>query len=296
MVRGVRPASPILGAVAATIEAESRALVTGDSGFRHTFEAPVGSIEPDPEQPRRTMDEVGLRQLAATMDERGQLQPILLRPHPDRRGIWLIVAGERRWRAARMLGWRNILAIEHDGDPEVAALLENLQRVDLTVVEEARGMRRLIDAKGWTQAKAADAVGRSKGEISAVLRVLTLPPEILDEVLTSELDLPRNVIVELARVSDVNELRRLVRLAREGGLTVRALRAAKEGVETPPQTARWGAAPRAVRFSTAVLDRLAQRLAEVRSSGRPLAVQDRERLERLRVEIDALLAGSDCRS
>ena len=290
MANRVRSASPILGAVAATIEAESQALVTKDSRFRHTFEVPVLSVEPDAEQPRGAIDETGLRQLAATMDERGQLQPILLRRHPDRRGVWLIVAGERRWRAARMLGWQSILAIEHDGDPEVATLLENLQRVDLTVVEEARGIRRLMQGKGWTQSQAAEAVGRSKGEVSGALRVLSLPEDLLDQVLTSELDLPRNVLVELARIDDPSELRRLVALAREGGMTIRALRAAKEDPGSALPVAPGDTTPRVVRFSTTILDRLAQRLAEVRSSGRSLSVPDRERLERLRAEIDALLA------
>lgn len=293
MTRRPRPPSPILGAVAATIEAESRALVTKGSEFRHTFEAAVSAVEPDPEQPRRRIDDAGLRQLAATMDERGQLQPVLLRRHPDRRGTWLIVAGERRWRAARMLGWKDILAIEHDGDPEVATLLENLQRVDLTVVEEAHAISRLMQAKSWTQSKAAEAVGRSKGEISGVLRVLSLPDDLLNQVLTSELNLPRNVLIELARVDDPDELRRLIALAREnGGITVRALRAAKDEPGSAAPMASCDASPRAVRFSTTVLDRLAQRLAEVRSSGRPLTVADRERLERLRAEIEALLAGS----
>lgn len=294
MPRRTRSASPILGAAAATIEEESRALVTKDSGFRHTFEAPVASVEPDPEQPRRIIDEASLRQLAATMDERGQLQPVLLRRHADRRGVWVIVAGERRWRAAQMLGWHSILAIEHDGDPEVATLLENLQRVDLTAIEEARGIHRLMQAKGWTQSQAAEAVGRSKAEVSGVLGVLSLPKELLDQVLTSELDLPRNVLVELARVDDPSQLRRLVALAREGGMTIRALRAAKAEPGSVLPVAPRDMKLRAVRFSTTVLDRLAARLAEVRSSGQLLSTPDRERLGRLRAEIDALL-GPDYR-
>lgn len=280
MARRARPPSPILGAATATIEAESRALVT-NSVFRHTFEVPVEAVEADPGQPRRNFDEAGLRQLAATMDERGQLQPILLRRHPEGRR-WVIVAGERRWRAAGLLGWASMLAIEHDGDPEVASLLENLQRVDLTVIEEARGVRRLMETKGWTQSQAAEAVGRSKGELSAVLRVLHLPPELLDEVLTSEPPIPRNTLIELARVKDPDELRRLAAAMREGGMTIRELRQAKAAAERPTE-------PPQVRFSTTVLDRLAQRLGEMRAAGRTLDEQDRRRLERLRTEIDALL-------
>ena len=285
MARRVRPPSPILGAVAATIEAESRALVT-NSSFRHSFEAPVAAVEPNPEQPRRAIDEAGLRQLAATMDERGQLQPILLRRHPEQRGRWLIVAGERRWRAAQLLGWPSILAIEHDGDPEVVALLENLQRVDLTVVEEARGVRRLMDSKGWTQSQAAEAVGRSKGELSAVLRVLSLPPGFLEQVLTSEPRIPRNTLIELARVRGDDERQRLIAAVRDG-MTIRELRSAKDGQHVGRETA-----PSAVRFSTTVLDRLAQRLREVQASGRRLSAQDRERLQHLHSVIEALLAGN----
>lgn len=288
MARPARP-SPILGAAAATIEAASEGLVTKVSPFRHTFEAPVAGIEPDPGQPRRIFDEMALEQLAATMNERGQLQPILLRRHPERHGVWLIVAGERRWRAAKLLGWRTVLAIEHDGDPEVAALLENLQRVDLTVVEEARGLKRLLEGKGWTQARAAEALGRSRAEISAVLRVLSLPEDLLGQVLTSELQLPRSTMVELARIEDAGQLRRLVGLAREGKLTVRALRAAKEQGAEP--VAPLPAPARAVRFDAGVFDRMAKRLSQIRDSGISLTPADRDRLQKLRAEIDALLGG-----
>lgn len=281
MVRRPRAPSPILGAVAATIEAESRALVT-NSSFRHTFEVPVASVEADSDQPRRSFDDDGLRQLAATMDDRGQLQPILLRRNPDQRSRWIIVAGERRWRAAGLLGWKIMLAIEHDGDPEIASLLENLQRVDLTVVEEARGVRRLMESKGWTQSQAAEAVGRSKGEMSAVLRVLHLPQDLLEQVLTSEPPVPRNTLIELARIKEPAELRRLVAAMRDGGMTIRELRQAKALAERPDK-------PASVRFSTTVLDRLAQRLGELRATGQVLDDQDRRRLERLRIEIDALL-------
>lgn len=281
--RRARP-SPILGAAAATIASASEGLVTKSSPFRHTFEVPVGAIQPDPAQARRVFNEAALEQLAATMAERGQLQPVLLRPDPGRRGQWIIVAGERRWRAATSLGWPTLLAIEHDGDPEVAALLENLQRVDLTVIEQARGIRRLLAEKNWTQSRAAETLGQSRAEVSAVLRVLTLPDDVLQAVLASELDLPRSTLVELARVEDPQRLRHLVNLARDGRLTVRALRAAKEGTAPEP-------APRAEgkRIGMAGVERLAMSLSEIRRTGQPLAKQDRARLARLRAEINAVL-------
>ena len=284
MARRTRAPSPILGAVAATIEVESRALVT-NSGFRHTFEASVSEVEPDPEQPRRAIDETELRQLAITMEERGQLQPILLRHHPDQRSRWMIVAGERRWRAARLLGWPSILAIEHDGDPEVISLLENLQRVDLSVVDEARGVRRLMDSKGWTQSQAADAIGRSKGEVSAVLRVLSLPPAFLDQVLTSEPQIPRNTLIELARVRDGDELQRLIAAVCDG-MTIRELRSAKEAPAAESHNR-----PKRPRFSTTVLDRLTQRLIEAQGSGLQFGAQYRARLQRLHSVIGAFLDG-----
>ncbi len=137
-----RRPSPILGAASAMIDEASDTLVTATSRFRHSFEAEVGAIRNDPHQPRKWFGEDDIASLARTMDERGQLQPILLRRDPASKGRWLIVAGERRWRAAKLNNWTTILAIEHDGDFEVASLLENLQRVDLSPIEEAKGLQK----------------------------------------------------------------------------------------------------------------------------------------------------------
>ena len=132
--------------------------------------------------------------LAKTMNQQGQLQPILVRRHLDERDRWIIVAGERRWRAAGLNGWTKILAIEHRGDHEVARLIENLQRVDLTAVEEARGLNRLITEKGWTQAEAGEVIGIHRTNVSALLRILTLPGDFLEECVTSHV--PRGVLIE----------------------------------------------------------------------------------------------------
>lgn len=237
MKRRAKPASPILGTAAAMIGEASDTLVTRETRFRHSFEAGIDLIEPHPGQARTRFDADEIAALAETMAQQGQLQPILLARHPERRGHWLIIAGERRWRAARHNGWPTILAIEHTGDPEIASLIENLQRVDLTPVEEARGLQRLIDGKGLTQAEAAGALGKSKGEISATLRILTLPPDLLEQVLTSELPLAKNVLTELARVEDGPVKERLLGQARDGTLTVRAIRTA--------QASPAGARPRA---------------------------------------------------
>ncbi len=299
--RARRP-SPVLGAAMALIGEAGDTLVPKDSRFRHTFEAPVDRNRPDPEQPRKVFTEAEIAALAATMAEQGQLQPILLRRDAERRGNYVIVAGERRWRAAHLNGWPTVLAIEHGGDAEVAALVENLQRVDLTAVEEARGLDRLIKGKGWTQAQAAEVLGKSKGEVSATLRILTLPQPVLDGVLTSELDIPRNALIELARIEDTAVRDRLVDLARSGGLTIKAIRAAKEA-ETPEDKGAAGAEPGKPterpelptrQFSLKTLDRLTSKLRAYREAGMTMSEGERRHLEDLRREVDALLAGTPC--
>jgi ParB family chromosome partitioning protein len=261
-------------------DAGALSLVTAESRFRHSFEAPVARVRSDPGQPRKRFAEAEIAALAATMRERGQLQPILLRRDPAHRGDWVIVAGERRWRAARLNGWDTILAIEHDGDADVAALLENLQRVDLTPLEEARGLQRLIEGKGWTQGRAAEAIGQSKAEVSATLRILSLPPAVLDEVLTSEPDTSRNVLVELARIEDPAVRQRLLRLARAGRLTVRAIRGARE---------ERTASPRGGAVNPPAVDRLTAALEAIREGEGTLTAADRASLRRLRQQIDRLL-------
>ena len=296
-LRAKRP-SPVLGAAMALIGEAGNTLVPKESRFRHTFEAPVDQIRPDPEQPRKVFTEVEIAALAATMAEQGQLQPILLRRDPDQRGNYIIVAGERRWRAARLNGWPTLLAIEHEGDAEVAALIENLQRVDLTAVEEARGLDRLIKGKGWTQAQAAEVLGKSKGEVSATLRILTLPQPVLDAVLTSELDIPRNALIEVARIESAAAREQLIELARHGALTIKAIRAAKksagsggdeaDGAEAAKSPGHRGPTGGQLTFST--LDRLSSKLRSYREAGGAVSEGERKRLEDLRREIDALLA------
>ena len=189
MARRARAASPILGAVAATIEAESRALVT-DSGFRHTFEAAVASVEADPDQPRLAFDAAGLRQLAATMEEQGQLQPILVRRHPSQRGHWVIIAGERRWRAAQKAGLKELLVVVKDVSPKSAfelALIENVQREDLNAIELAESYDRLQKEHGYTQEALGERLHKDRTTIANALRLLKLPIPVRNRVMSGEL-------------------------------------------------------------------------------------------------------------
>lgn len=288
--------SPILGAASIMISEASDTLVTSDSRFRHSFEVALDAIEPNPEQARKQYAPENIATLASTMAAQGQLQPILLRRHPSERGRWIIVAGERRWRAAQLNTWPTILAIEHDKDPEIASMVENLQRVDLNPVEEARGVRQLIERRQWNQAQAASVLAKPKSEVSALLRILSLPPDLLESVLTSKLTIPRNVLVELARVDDRAVREPLLQLARDGGLTVKMIRAVKEGKGANYSSRGEGPSGRndqsrpPVQFSFRALETMAGQLRAARESGKPIGEKGRESLLQLRQAIDELLA------
>src|SRR6187200_2958583 len=113
-----RKPSPMMGSVAELVEELPQTFLNGPSAaqFSHTMELDVDAIEIDPEQARKVFEQEATEALAATMVAQGQLQPILVRRHPQSRGRWVIVAGERRWRAAKHLGWARILASVYDGD------------------------------------------------------------------------------------------------------------------------------------------------------------------------------------
>ena len=142
---------------------------------------PLREIEPDPGQPRKTFDDETLAELSASIAEHGLLQPIAVRPKPS--GGYLIVAGERRWRASRMAGLTEVPVIVKDVTDEQAmelALVENLQRVDLDPVEEAAGIRELMTRCDLTQEQAARKLGKSRSALANSLRLLSLPETVLE--------------------------------------------------------------------------------------------------------------------
>ena len=142
---------------------------------------PLREIEPDPGQPRKTFDDETLAELSASIAEHGLLQPIAVRPKPS--GGYLIVAGERRWRASRMAGLTEVPVIVKDVTDEQAmelALVENLQREDLDPVEEAAGIRELMTRCNLTQEQAARKLGKSRSALANSLRLLNLPETVLE--------------------------------------------------------------------------------------------------------------------
>lgn len=141
---------------------------------------PLREIEPDKDQPRKNFNNEALAELAKSIEEHGVLQPILVRPNPA--GGYRILAGERRWRAARQAGLRDIPAIVRDvSDIEAIeiALIENLQREDLDPIEEALGFRQLMDRCNYTQEQAAKRMAKSRSAVANSLRLLSLPEDVM---------------------------------------------------------------------------------------------------------------------
>ena len=145
---------------------------------------PLREIEPDPDQPRKKFDDEALAGLAASITENGLLQPIAVRPKKLGTG-YLIIAGERRWRAARLAGLTDVPVLIKDVTDEQAAalaLIENLQREDLDPIEVAEGCRQLIEKYGLTQETAAKRLGKSRSAVTNSLRLLALPQEVRAKV------------------------------------------------------------------------------------------------------------------
>jgi ParB family chromosome partitioning protein len=180
---------------------------------------PIGALQPGKYQPRTRMDEASLGELAASIRSQGLMQPILVRPVGGTR--YEIIAGERRWRAAKLAGLADVPVVIRDVPDQAAlamALIENIQRENLSPLEEANGLQRLVDEFRLTHDQAAQAVGRSRAAVSNLLRLLRLPQAIQGYLAEGKLDMGH------ARALLAVEGHRQVDLARrvaEHGLSVR---------------------------------------------------------------------------
>ena len=144
---------------------------------------PIQKLEPNRTQPRQHFDEEALGELAASIADHGLIQPIAVRPQDN--GFYQIIAGERRWRASRMAGLKEVPVVILEADDQTAAeltLIENLQREDLSPMEEARGYEALISTYGLSQEEAAKSVGKSRPAVTNALRLLKLPKSIVSLV------------------------------------------------------------------------------------------------------------------
>ena len=244
-------------------------------------EIPPELIQPNARQPRQTFDQARLAELAESIRTRGVLQPIVVRPLAG--GSFELVAGERRLRAARMVELETIPALVRDTDDWERldlALAENMARVDLNPIEEARACALLVDDLGLTKQEVARRVGRSRVAISNLIRLLDLPEEALELIERGDLSEGHGRALLLCK--DHAERRRLALDARDGGWSVRETeRQAREAAGAPE--------PERKRFERELHPDLAEALAAAEDTlstafGRPVKV--RARGEGCRVELD----------
>lgn len=197
----------------------------------------INEIEPNRDQPRKNFDEKALGELAASIEKNGIIQPLLVRPMTD--GSYQLIAGERRWRAARMAGLSVVpVTIREMTDEEasVFALIENLQREDLNPVEEAQGLKSLIETYGFTQEEAADRVGKSRTAVTNTLRLLRLPDSLLTMLGTGKISAGH--CRALLGLDDEKEMLRIAEAAVREELSVRQVekmvKYASQGEKTKP--------------------------------------------------------------
>ncbi|AOW50744.1 ParB/RepB/Spo0J family partition protein [Acetobacter ascendens] len=190
----------------------------GKGRFNHSFEVQLSELVADPEQPRKVFNSEEIETLATSLSERGILQPILVREAAAGSAKWIIVAGERRWRAAVSLGWETLPAIEYDGDYRAASLVENLLRTDLSAVEEARGLRSIMELNNWSQSETGRQLGLSQSRVNRTLRVLDLPSDFLDYASANAV--PINVLVQIVREEDTYQQQALMDRVMSGSATV----------------------------------------------------------------------------
>jgi ParB family transcriptional regulator, chromosome partitioning protein len=208
---------------------------------------PVAHIRPSRIQPRRLFSDEELAGLAASIREKGVLQPVLVRPVPGEDNAYELIAGERRWRAAQAAQLHEIPAIIReltDGEALEVALIENLQRQDLTPIEEAEGYQRLIQEFSHTQEALADRLGRSRSHVTNMLRLLTLPATVRQAVQAGQLTMGHaralvgcegaEAIADAirARKLSVRDTESLVQRFKQRGWA--ALGATKDGAGAPP--------------------------------------------------------------
>ena len=185
-------------------------------------EIPVGELDPNPDQPRRTFSEESIGQLADSIREQGVLQPLLVAPSGG--GRYMIIAGERRFRAGRAAGLATLPCIVKDIDvirQREIALIENLQREDLNPIEAARGVKALMDQCGYTQEKIGERLGKSRPAIANMIRLLQLPDEVSEMVKDGLLSAGHARV--LIGIPDKETQLRLARKAVDEGLNVRQM-------------------------------------------------------------------------
>jgi ParB family chromosome partitioning protein len=246
-------------------------------GERLAFLCALEKLAPQKGQPRRHFDPQALEELAQSIKEHGLLEPIVVRRVSGQADRFEIIAGERRWRASQKAGLRDALVVVKDVTPEVAfelALVENVQREDLNAVEIAEALDRLIKEHGYTQETVAARVGKERSTVTNHLRLLKLPAEVRDRIVTRELS--EGHARALLGAKDEEQIRKLAEKVVRGKLSVRATEAlvrgaaagkdGKNSAKSGAAGAGGGATP-AIRDLEAKLARALGTRCEVRDKG-----------------------------
>ncbi|PYO93053.1 MAG: hypothetical protein DMD62_11125 [Gemmatimonadetes bacterium] len=223
-------------------------------------ELPIHDIKPNPFQPRKTVDPAALEELVSSIKQAGLLQPVVVR-RASGNGGYELIAGERRLRACQQLGWERIPAVQREADDRTLltlALIENLQRDDLSPVDEARGYERLIAEFKLAQQDVADAVGRDRSTVANALRLLKLPEVVLQMLHEGHLSVGH--ARALLGLEDPRIVTNLAREAVAQGLSVREVEDRVRGGRAPERRPRMkrglGVAPEVRRVEDALRRRL----------------------------------------
>ncbi|MEB3328704.1 MAG: ParB/RepB/Spo0J family partition protein [Candidatus Sericytochromatia bacterium] len=218
----------------------------GGAGDRRKL--PLEKLVPNPDQPRKFFDAAALDELAASILVHGLLQPILVRPHPREAGRWQIVAGERRWLAATAAGLAEVPVVVRELDDRTAlevGLIENVLREDITPLEEARALKGLLDATGWSYAQLGERLGKNKAWVDHRVRLLKMPASVQEalerQVATPEGKLlrpfsPRHAGV-VVQAPEADQQALIEAILAEGLSVAEADRRLKTGLEPAPATA-----------------------------------------------------------
>lgn len=192
---------------------------------------PIDKLDPNPDQPRTEIGD--LTELTASIREKGVLEPLLVKP--TRAGRWMIIAGERRWRSAQAAGLEDVPCIEMDVDEsEVAeiALIENMQRKDLTPWEEADGLRALCERFGYTHEEAARKVGKSRSTVTEALSIAAIPDSIREICRACEIT-SKSLLLQIVRQPDDESMRSMAEQIAAEGLTRDGARRARKAYIDP---------------------------------------------------------------
>lgn len=242
------------------------------------YRIPLAELSSDPNQPRKTFNEETLNELAASIKKQGVLQPIIIRnndnDNDDIDSEFLIIAGERRYRASILAELDVIPCLFSKGDPEEIALIENLQRDDLKPIEEAEAYEKVIKSHSYTHEQLSDVVGKARTTISEILTLVNLPNKVKEQCRTA--DTPKSVLLEIAKQGNPEEMTLLYEKVKNENLTVAKIR----------QLTR----PRAVRRVRQIDQRALEKIIESKRLMNQLRVMkiSLESKEKLLLEVESL--------